>query len=180
VNITVTTLKPRLARFAGASSPATGFAAGRRLKGAARGGGCMWAFRLRRCCRGLRERGRGTGRRSRPRRKRRAPRWFWSGVLFLMPAIGEAVSAVHRGKISAVGEAVSREWYSKKRLRAGSFIARRFRSGVARIRQKFGFATRPWEGERPKRSAGSAIARLGRQGWLAGNCREYVLVRRGE
>jgi len=51
-----------------------------------------------------------------------------------------------------------REWYSKNGY-APEAYRKKVSERVARIRQKFGFATRPWEGERP--SAPQAQLSLG-------------------
>jgi hypothetical protein len=55
-----------------------------------------------------------------------------------------------------------REWYTKNAY-APEEYRKKVSERVARIRQKFGFATRPWEGDRP--SAPKAQLSLG---WDAG------------
>src|SRR5882762_5762955 len=73
--------------------------------------------------------------------------WFWSGVLFLMPASARQFLPFIEEKFPRLAKQY-REWYSKNGY-APEAYRKKVSERVARIRQKFGFASRPWEGERP-------------------------------
>jgi DNA repair photolyase len=87
--------------------------------------------------------------------------WFWSGVLFLMPASAKQFLPFIEEKFPRLAKQY-REWYTKNGY-APEDYRKKASERVARIRQKFGFASRPWEGERP--SAPQAQLSLG---WDAG------------
>src|SRR6267143_757291 len=73
--------------------------------------------------------------------------WFWSGVLFLMPASARQFLPFIEEKFPRLAKQY-REWYTKNGY-APEAYRKKVSERVARIRQKFGFATRPWEGDRP-------------------------------
>jgi len=73
--------------------------------------------------------------------------WFWSGVLFLMPASARQFLPFIGAKFPRLAKQY-REWYTKNGY-APEAYRKKVSERVARIRQRFGFASRPWEGERP-------------------------------
>src|ERR1700757_2154646 len=93
--------------------------------------------------------------------------WFWSGVLFLMPASARQFLPFIEEKFPRLGKEY-REWYTQNGY-APEEYRRKVSERVARIRQKFAFASRPWEGERP--SAPQAQLSLG---WEAGAASEKM------
>jgi DNA repair photolyase len=68
--------------------------------------------------------------------------WFFSGVLFLMPASAKQFLPFVREKFPRLAKQYER-WYSKNGY-APEEYRRKASERVARIRQKFGFRTRPW------------------------------------
>jgi DNA repair photolyase len=74
--------------------------------------------------------------------KEAGAQWFFSGVLFLMPSSAKQF-------LPFVGEKFPRlvrqyeEWYAKNGYAAEEY-RKKASQRVARIREKFGFATRPW------------------------------------
>jgi DNA repair photolyase len=144
VNITVTTLKRRLARLLEPRAPRpdlrleavqklrdaglhVGVSAAPLLPGITDGEGEL---------EGVAEAARAAG-----------AEWFWSGVLFLMPASARQFLPFIEAKFPRLAKQY-REWYTKNGY-APEAYRKQVSERVARIRQKFGFATRPWEGERP-------------------------------
>jgi len=73
--------------------------------------------------------------------------WFWSGVLFLMPASAKQFLPFIEEKFPRLAKQY-REWYTKNGY-APEEYRKKASERVARIRQRFGFASRPWEGDRP-------------------------------
>ena len=73
--------------------------------------------------------------------------WFWSGVLFLMPSSAKQFLPFIEEKFPRLAKQY-REWYTKNGY-APEEYRKKASERVARIRQKFGFASRPWEGDRP-------------------------------
>jgi DNA repair photolyase len=158
VNITVTTLKPRLARLLEPRAPRPDL----RLATVKR----------------LREAGLHVGVSASPllpgitdadgelegvaaAAKEAGAEWFWSGVLFLMPASARQFLPFIEAKFPRLAKQY-REWYTRNGY-APEEYRRKVSERVRRIRQRFGFNTRPWEGERP--SAPHAQLSLG---WDAG------------
>ena len=144
VNITVTTLKPRLARLLEPRAPRpdlrlaavkelrqaglhVGVSASPLLPGITDGEGEL---------EGVAEAARAAG-----------AEWFWSGVLFLMPASARQFLPFIEQKFPRLAKQY-REWYTKNGY-APEEYRKKTSERVARIRQRFGFASRPWEGERP-------------------------------
>jgi DNA repair photolyase len=93
--------------------------------------------------------------------------WFWSGVLFLMPASARQFLPFVEQKFPRLAKQY-REWYSKNGY-APEAYRKVVSERVARIRERFGFSTRPWEGERP--SVARAQLSLG---WDAGAVSEEM------
>jgi DNA repair photolyase len=74
--------------------------------------------------------------------------WFFSGVLFLMPASAKQFLPSVREKFPRLARQYD-DWYRRNGY-APEEYRRKASERVQRIRQKFGFAARPWEGIRPK------------------------------
>ena len=144
MNITVTTLKPRLARLLEPRAPRpdlrlqavkelrdaglhVGVSASPLLPGITDGDGEL---------EGVAEAAKAAG-----------AEWFWSGVLFLMPASARQFLPFIGAKFPRLAKQY-REWYTKNGY-APEAYRKKVSERVARIRQRFGFASRPWEGERP-------------------------------
>jgi DNA repair photolyase len=68
--------------------------------------------------------------------------WFFSGVLFLMPASAKQFLPFVREKFPRLAKQYE-QWYSKNGY-APEEYRRKVAERVARIRQRFGFRTRPW------------------------------------
>src|SRR5215475_6860315 len=144
VNITVTTLKPRLARLLEPRAPRpdlrleavkqlrdaglhVGVSASPLLPGITDGDGEL---------EGVAEAAKAAG-----------AEWFWSGVLFLMPASARQFLPFIEQKFPRLAKQY-RDWYAKNGY-APEEYRKKASERVAKIRQRFGFASRPWEGERP-------------------------------
>ena len=84
--------------------------------------------------------------------------WFFSGVLFLMPASARQFLPFIHEKFPRLARQYD-EWYRHNGY-APEEYRRKASERVLRIRQKYGFAARPWEGDRPL-ATGPAISRLG-------------------
>src|ERR1700757_4756492 len=164
VNITVTTLKPRLARLLEprAPRPDLRLAAVKELREAGLHVGVSASPLLP----GLTDAdGELEGVAAAAREA--GAEWFWSGVLFLMPASAKQFLPFIEEKFPRLGKEY-REWYTQNGY-APEEYRRKVSERVARIRQKFAFASRPWEGERP--SAPQAQLSLG---WEAGAASEKM------
>lgn len=72
--------------------------------------------------------------------------WFFSGVLFLMSASARHFMPFLRKKFPKLAKQYE-QWYAKNGY-APEDYRRQISERVHRIRAKFGFATRPWEGMR--------------------------------
>jgi DNA repair photolyase len=144
VNITVTTLKPRLARALEPRAPRpdlrlaavkelhdagihVGVSASPLLPGITDGEGELEA---------VAEAARTAG-----------AEWFFSGVLFLMPASARQFLPFIEQKFPKLAKQY-REWYTKNGY-APEAYRQKVAERVLRIRQRLGFHSRPWEGERP-------------------------------
>ena len=68
--------------------------------------------------------------------------WFWSGVLFLMPASARQFLPLVEAKFPKLAKQY-REWYAKNGY-APEEYRRKAAERVARIRQTYGFRSRPW------------------------------------
>src|SRR5258707_2611133 len=68
--------------------------------------------------------------------------WFFSGVLFLMPSSAKQFLPFVREKFPRLAKQYD-EWYAKNGY-APEEYRRKASQRVARIREKFGFAARPW------------------------------------
>jgi DNA repair photolyase len=73
--------------------------------------------------------------------------WFFSGVLFLMPASARQFLPFIREKFPKLAKQYD-QWYAKNAYPPEEY-RRKISERVARIRRDFGFSSRPWEGERP-------------------------------
>jgi DNA repair photolyase len=145
VNITVTTLKPRLARLLEprAPRPDLRLAAVKELREAGLHVGVSASPLLP----GLTDAD-GELEGVAAAAKEAGAEWFWSGVLFLMPASAKQFLPFIEEKFPRLAKQY-REWYTKNGYPPEEY-RKKVSERVARIRQKFGFTTRPWEGERPK------------------------------
>ena len=72
--------------------------------------------------------------------------WFFSGVLFLMPSAAKEFLPFVREKFPKLARQYE-QWYSKNGY-APEEYRKKASERVARIRQKYGFASRPWEENR--------------------------------
>jgi DNA repair photolyase len=144
VNITVTTLKPRLARLLEprAPRPDLRLAAVKELREA----GLQVGVSASPLLPGITD-GEGELEGVAAAAKEAGAQWFFSGVLFLMPASARQFLPFVKEKFPRLAEQYDK-WYAKNGY-APEQYRREVSARVLRIRQKFGFATRPWEGERP-------------------------------
>jgi len=158
INITVTTLKPRLARLLEprAPRPDLRLAAVKELREAGLHVGVSASPLLP----GITDAD-GELEGVAAAAKEAGAEWFWSGVLFLMPASAKQFLPFIEEKFPRLAKQY-REWYAKNGY-APEEYRKKASDRVARIRQKFGFASRPWESDRP--SAPQAQLSLG---WDAG------------
>jgi DNA repair photolyase len=158
VNITVTTLKPRLARLLEprAPRPDLRLAAVKELREAGLHVGVSASPLLP----GITDAD-GELEGVAAAAKEAGAEWFWSGVLFLMPASAKQFLPFIEEKFPRLAKQY-RDWYTKNGY-APEDYRRKASERLARIRQKFGFASRPWEGDRP--SAPQSQLSLG---WDAG------------
>jgi DNA repair photolyase len=157
VNITVTTLRPRLARLLEPRAPRPD------LRLAA--------------VKELREAGIAVGVSASPllpeindaeledvaaAAKQAGAQWFFSGVLFLMPASARQFLPFVREKFPKLAKQYE-QWYTKDGY-APEEYRKKISERVKKVREKLGFAARPWEGVRP-------IARPQQMslGWESGN-----------
>ena len=144
VNITVTTLKPRLARVLEPRAPRpdlrlaavkqlheegihVGVSASPLVPGITDGEGELEAV--------------GAA------AKQAGAEWFFSGALFLMPASARQFLPFIEEKFPKLAKQY-REWYANNGYAPESY-RQKVSERVLRIRQRFGFSARPWEGERP-------------------------------
>jgi DNA repair photolyase len=74
--------------------------------------------------------------------KEAGAQWFFSGVLFLMPSSAKQFLPFVREKFPRLAKQYE-EWYAKNGY-APEEYRKKASQRVARIREKFGFATRPW------------------------------------
>ena len=144
VNITVTTLKPRLARLLEprAPRPDLRLAAVKQLREAGLHVGVSASPLLP----GITDAD-GELEGVAAAAKQAGAEWFFSGVLFLMPASARQFLPFIEQKFPKLAKQY-REWYGKNGY-APELYRKKASERVLRIRQKFGFSSRPWEGDRP-------------------------------
>jgi DNA repair photolyase len=75
--------------------------------------------------------------------------WFYSGVLFLMPASAKQFLPFIRQKFPKLAKQYE-QWYTSNGYAPEDF-RRKISEQLARIREKLGFTNRPWEGVRSGR-----------------------------
>src|SRR6266851_4224557 len=93
--------------------------------------------------------------------KQAGGRWFFSNVLFLMPSSAKQFLPFVREKFPKLARQYE-EWYAKNGY-APEEYRKRMSQRVAKIRQEYGFVTRPWE-ERTLRTKRPQLS----LGWQAG------------
>jgi DNA repair photolyase len=156
LNLTVTTLRPRLARLLEprAPRPDLRLAAVRQLREAGLAVGVSASPLLPGITDGELEMLAGAS-------KQAGAQWFYSGVLFLMPSSARQFLPFIEKKFPKLAKRYQ-EWYAKDGY-APEEYRKQVSERVRRIREKFGFSTRPPEGTRPAK--GPAQMSLG---WDAG------------
>jgi DNA repair photolyase len=148
INITVTTLKPRLARLLEprAPRPDLRLEAVRKLREAGLNVGVSASPLVP----GITD-GEGELEAVAEAAKLAGAQWFFSGVLFLMPASAKTFLPFIREKFPKLAKQYD-QWYAKNAY-APEDYRKKVSERVLRIRQKYGFAVRPWEGDRPQSRA---------------------------
>jgi DNA repair photolyase len=144
INITVTTLKPRLARLLEprAPRPDLRLAALRELRDA----GLRVGLSASPLLPGITDQ-EGEMESLAKAAKDAGAEWFFSGVLFLMPASARQFLPFIREKFPKLAKQYA-QWYAKNSY-APEEYRRKISERVARIRRDLGFSSRPWEGDRP-------------------------------
>ena len=144
LNITITTLKPRLARLLEprAPRPDLRLAAVKELRDAGLNVGVSASPLIP----GITD-GEGELEAVAAAAKEAGAQWFFSGVLFLMPSSAKTFLPFIREKFPRLAKQYD-QWYAKNGY-APEDYRKKVSERVLRIRQKFGFASRPWEGDRP-------------------------------
>lgn len=144
LNITVTTLKPRLARLLEprAPRPDLRIRAVRQLREAGLSVGVSASPLLP----GIND-GEGELEAVAAAASEAGAQWFFSGVLFLMPSSAKQFLPFIREKFPKLARQYE-QWYAKNGY-APEEYRKKASERVHRIRQKFAFASRPWEGMRP-------------------------------
>jgi DNA repair photolyase len=79
--------------------------------------------------------------------KEAGAQWFYSGVLFLMPSSAKQFLPFVRTKFPKLARQYE-QWYSKDGY-APEDYRKKISDRVRKIREKLGFASKPWEGMRP-------------------------------
>src|SRR5437899_1711202 len=138
LNITITTLRPKLARLLEprAPRPDLRLAAVRQLREAGLAAGVSAAPLIP----GITDR-EGDLEAVAEAAKEAGAQWFWSGVLFLMPSSGKQFFPFVREKFPRLAK-LYEDWYRKNGY-APEEYRRKAAERVARIRQKYGFNPRP-------------------------------------
>jgi DNA repair photolyase len=144
LNITVTTLKPRLARLLEPRAPRPDL----RLKAVKqlREAGLNVGVSASPLVPGITD-GEGELEAVAAAAKEAGAQWFFSGVLFLMPSSAKEFLPFVREKFPKLAKQYQ-EWYGRNGY-APEEYRKKVSERVLRIRQKLGFGTRPWEGLRP-------------------------------
>jgi DNA repair photolyase len=141
INITITTLRPRLARLLEPRAPRPDLrvAAVKQLREAGLNVGISASPLLPGINEGeleaIAEAARAAG-----------AQWFFSGVLFLMPSSAKQFLPFIREKFPKLAQQYE-QWYAKNAYPPEEF-REKITERVRMIRQKFGFASRPWDGIR--------------------------------
>jgi len=143
LNITVTTLKPRLARLLEprAPRPDLRLAAIKELRAAGLHVGVSASPLLP----GITDHD-GELEAVAEASKNAGAEWFFSGVLFLMPASAKQFLPFIREKFPRLAKQYD-QWYKRNAYPPEEY-RKKVSERVRRIREKFGFAARPWEGIR--------------------------------
>ena len=141
VNITITTLRPRLARLLEprAPRPDLRLAAVKQLREAGLSVGVSASPLLPGINDGDLEAVAAASRDA-------GAQWFYSGVLFLMPSSAKQFLPFIRKKFPKLAKQYE-QWYAKNNY-APEDYRQKVAERVRQIREKFGFASRPWEGMR--------------------------------
>ncbi len=144
INITVTTLKPRLARLLEPRAPRPDL----RLNAVKelRDAGLHVGVSASPLIPGITD-AEGELERVAEAAKAAGAEWFFSGVLFLMPASARQFLPFVREKFPRLARQYD-DWYRHNGF-APEEYRRKASERVHRIREKYGFAARPWEGDRP-------------------------------
>ncbi len=144
LNITVTTLKPRLARLLEprAPRPDLRLAAVKELRDAGLNVGVSASPLIP----GITD-GEGELEAVAAAAKQAGAQWFFSGVLFLMPSSAKTFLPFIREKFPRLAEQYD-QWYARNGY-APEDYRKKVSERVLRIRQKLAFSSRPWEGDRP-------------------------------
>ncbi len=173
VNITVTTLKPRLARLLEprAPRPDLRLAAVKELREAGLHVGVSASPLLP----GITDAD-GELEGVAAAAKEAGAEWFWSGVLFLLPVSAKQFLPFIEEKFPRAGQAVSRLVH-EKRLRAGRLPQEGVRAGGAHPAEVW-FCFPPMGGGAPNCALCSAITRLGRRRGEWGSARDTLLLGR--
>src|SRR5712692_7431949 len=139
IDITVTTLRPRLARLLEprAPQPNLRLAAVKQLREAGLAVGVSASPLIP----GITDRD-GDLEAVAEAAKEAGAQWFFSGVLFLMPSSAKQFLPFVREKFPRLAKQYD-EWYAKNGY-APEEYRKKASQRVARIREKFGFAARPW------------------------------------
>jgi DNA repair photolyase len=158
LNITVTTLRPRLARLLEprAPRPDLRLAAVKQLTEAGLAVGVSACPLIP----GMTDRD-GEMEALAAAAKNAGAQWFFSNVLFLMPSSAKQFLPFVREKFPKLAKQYE-EWYAKNGY-APEEYRKRMSQRVAKIRQEYGFVTRPWE-ERTLRTKRPQLS----LGWQAG------------
>jgi len=157
VNLTVTTLRPRLARLLEprAPRPDLRLAAVKELREAGLAVGVSASPLLPGITDGeleaVAEASKGAG-----------AQWFYSGVLFLMPASARQFLPFMQKKFPQLAKRYE-QWYAKNGY-APEEYRKKISERVRKIREKLGFSTRPWEGMPPAEARPAQMS----LGWDAG------------
>ncbi len=158
LNITVTTLRPRLARLLEprAPRPDLRLAAVKQLREAGLAVGVSACPLIP----GMTDRD-GELEALAAAAKNAGAQWFFSNVLFLMPSSAKQFLPFVREKFPKLAKQYE-EWYAKNGY-APEEYRKKMSQRVAKIRQEYGFVTRPWE-ERTLRTKRPQLS----LGWQAG------------